>query len=147
MVALTNAAEDGQQAPQAAEGEQQAQEHSEEADEQDELDEAAACIAEDEHYLEPTCQPPHSEGNPDNNPAPLDVDQAESEPEISEALVLHREAERSLENHCPYITKYSGNTAGTVHASSSLTENQKYANQVGDTSQANLFAPFASKLE
>jgi len=142
-----NTAEDGQQAPEAAEEEQQAQEHSEKANEQNELDEAAASITEDEHCLEPICQPAHSEGNPDNDPAPLDVDQAESEPEISEAQTLRREAEHSLENHHPYITKYPGNTAGTVHASSSLIENQKYVNQVGDTSQANPFTPFASKLE
>jgi hypothetical protein len=141
-----NTTEDGQRAPEAAEREPQAQEHSEDADEQDELDEAAACIAEDEHRLEPTRQPALSEGNPDNDPAPLDVAQAESEPEILEAQALCREAERSLENH-PYITKYPGNIAGTVHASSSSTENQRYANQVGDTSQANPFAPFASKME
>ena len=45
------------------------------------------------------------------------------------------------------VTKYPGGLAGMAHSTGKITENQNYEAKVGEWSQENPYAPFASSLE
>ncbi|KAI9435278.1 hypothetical protein H4582DRAFT_2112374 [Lactarius indigo] len=47
----------------------------------------------------------------------------------------------------PKVTRYPGGNAGVAHSKKNMTENQKYEAKVGDVSQSNPYAPFASSLD
>ncbi|KAH9013566.1 hypothetical protein EDB85DRAFT_1876911 [Lactarius pseudohatsudake] len=47
----------------------------------------------------------------------------------------------------PMVTRYPGRNAGVTHSETNMTENQKYEAKIGDTSQSNPYAPFASSLD
>ncbi|KAH9015557.1 hypothetical protein EDB84DRAFT_1633781 [Lactarius hengduanensis] len=47
----------------------------------------------------------------------------------------------------PTVTRYPGRNAGVTHSKTNMTENQKYEAKIGDTSQSNPYAPFASSLD
>ncbi|KAH9164278.1 hypothetical protein EDB89DRAFT_2116298 [Lactarius sanguifluus] len=47
----------------------------------------------------------------------------------------------------PKATRYPGGNAGVVHSKANMTENQKYETKIGDASQSNPYAPFASSLD
>jgi hypothetical protein len=118
-----------------------APENTQPTDEDDEdEDDAAALNAEQEHGLEPprTITPPPLE----DDPTTPDME----DPSPDDSLHDRGRAEPSLENH-PYIVKFPDKAAGAVYSSSGLTENQHYEQKVGDESQMNPYAPFASKLE
>ncbi|KAH8989509.1 hypothetical protein EDB86DRAFT_3245193 [Lactarius hatsudake] len=51
-----------------------------------------------------------------------------------------------LERH-PKVTRYPGGNAGVAHSKTNMTENQKYKTKIGDASQSNPYAPFASSLD
>ncbi|KAF8259179.1 hypothetical protein EI94DRAFT_1617172 [Lactarius quietus] len=67
-------------------------------------------------------------------------------PHVNDSLPNRREAELNLER-CPIITGYPGGMAGTMHSKADLSENEKYTLRIGENSQSNLYAPFASQLE
>ncbi|KAH9169640.1 hypothetical protein EDB89DRAFT_1908411 [Lactarius sanguifluus] len=47
----------------------------------------------------------------------------------------------------PKATRYPGGNAGVAHSKANMTENQKYETKIGDASQSNPYAPFASSLD
>ncbi len=75
-------------------------------------------------------------GSPSEHEQPQDDDTLRKRGEVGPVL------ERR-----PKVTRYPGGNAGVVHSKTNMTENQKYKAKVGDTSQANAYAPFASCLD
>ncbi|KAI9461560.1 hypothetical protein BJY52DRAFT_1203368 [Lactarius psammicola] len=123
---------------------------SDDKDESDDEDEDStgsnsdiAPIAQHDIGLEPRHRtlPPSPEvepatGSPSENEQPQDDDILQKCGEVGPVL------ERR-----PKITRYPGGNAGVVHSKTNMTENQNYEAKVGETSQANAYAPFASCLE
>ena len=115
----------------------------------DDDDEIATHLAQHENGLEPPrrTRPPSEMADP----AALDQEMG-GEHEIPNAdddtlwNPSRREAELDLEN-CPFVTPYPGGMAGAVHSKANMGENQKYECQMGEESQENFYAPFASKLD
>ena len=110
----------------------------------DDDDDIAACIAEDENGLEPHRHTRHP--SPMGGSTTPDMDMGRAPTPDNEALWIHREAEQDLERR-PFVTKYPGGMAGAVHSKASMGENEKYGLRIGDESQENIYAPFASQLD
>jgi hypothetical protein len=47
----------------------------------------------------------------------------------------------------PFVTVYPGGMASAVHSKANLGENQKYGIRIGEETQENVYAPFASQLD
>jgi len=101
-------------------------------------------MAEDENRLEPRRRTRCP--SPMRDPTSLNVDLGRAPTPDNDRLWNHREAEKDLENR-PFVTRYPGGMAGAVHSRADLGENQKYGLQIGEESQENIYAPFASQLD
>ncbi|KAI9451165.1 hypothetical protein BJY52DRAFT_1206005 [Lactarius psammicola] len=88
------------------------------------------------HTLPPSPEVEPATGSPSENEQPQDDDILQKRGEVGPVL-----------KRCPKITRYLGGNAGVVHSKTNTTENQNYEAKVGETSQANAYAPFASCLE
>lgn len=122
---------------------------------EDDDDDIAAYIAQDQNGLEPArrqtgpsslvTDPGANLTDPDLR---LDVDHSsEDAPHLDNSTLWNRtEAEVALERD-PFVTRYPGGMAGTIHSKANLGENQKYGLRIGKKSQENIYAPFASQLE
>ncbi|KAI9439656.1 hypothetical protein H4582DRAFT_2110965 [Lactarius indigo] len=67
-------------------------------------------------------------------------------PQDDDSLQRRGEVGPVLERR-PKVTRYPGGNAGVAHSKKNMTENQKYEAKVGDVSQSNPYAPFASSLD
>lgn len=113
-------------------------------DGEDNEDNIAARIAQDENGLEP-----HRRTRPPSRMADQDMGSEDDTPTPDNNARWNpsrREAELVLDRH-PFVTIYPGGMAGAVHSKANLGENQKYELAIGEESQENLYAPFASQLD
>ncbi|KAH8979026.1 hypothetical protein EDB83DRAFT_2537413 [Lactarius deliciosus] len=123
-------------------------------DDNDNSDSDTDPIAQDDIGLEPRhhARPPSPEaatssganrttpemaaGSPSEHERPQDDNTLQSRGEVGPVL------ERR-----PKVTRYPGGNAGVTHSKANMTKNQKHETKIGDASQSNPYAPFASSLD
>jgi hypothetical protein len=98
------------------------------------------------HTQTPELNPSSSHGTERSTPELAISSPSEHEPPQDD--IDREELEQVLESlGRPFVKKYPGGYAGMAHSIGKTTENQNYGAKMGERSQANPYAPFASSLE
>ena len=116
-------------------------------DDKDNEDNITAHLAEDENGLEPHRHTRSPSQTADHTAQDMGSKYEAPTPD-NDVLrdPRHREAKLDLDRQ-PFVTTYPGGMASAIHSKEYLRENQKYGLQIGEESQENLYAPFASQLD